>query len=185
MDAHERELAMKRALAFFALSLLALGCERPTLTSGAECTLNSECTAPLVCGLTRCRRQCVDSRDCGAGLRCLAIGEMGGACQLPTEAVCSLTSMCTPGLECRFGTCTTACALDRDCAAGATCERDPESDTTACIEPVAELCVYNSDCPAPLVCGRDQVCRLECVNQRDCPRNRDCIANLCELRDGG
>ena len=166
------------------------GCERPHLNSGSECSLNSDCASPLICGLERCRRQCVDSRDCGAGLLCLAIGDRGGACQLPAEAVCSLTSECTDGLMCRFGTCTTECAEDRDCPMGATCEHDDASGASACVEPVTELCIYNSDCPAPLVCGRDQRCRYECREDRDCPLSRYCDLDLflCELRvplDGG
>ncbi len=168
------------------VAVLALGCDRPTRQTGAECSLNSDCGAPLICGLERCRRQCVDSRDCGAGLRCLAVGDMGGACQLPDEARCTLRSECTTGLECRFGTCTTACAEDRDCPPGATCQADPESGSNACVEPVTELCIYNSDCPAPLVCGRDQRCELECALDRDCTSDRRCVDNLCEIpRDGG
>ena len=176
------------ALRYFALTLLlvTVGCERPVLQSGAECGLNSDCGAPLVCALERCRRQCVDSRDCGAGLLCLAVGDMGGACQLPEEARCALTSECTDGLECRFGTCTTACVDDRDCAPGASCLLDMDSAANACVEPVAELCIYNTDCPPPLVCGREQRCELECANDRDCSADRRCIANLCEIPpDGG
>jgi len=168
------------------LVLLAFGCERPELQTGAECSLNSDCGDPLICGLERCRRQCVDSRDCGAGLLCLAVGDMGGACQLPEEARCALTSECTDGLECRFGTCTTACVEDRDCPPGASCEMDTGSGANACVEPVTELCIYNSDCPAPLICGRGQRCELECATDRDCTNDRRCIANLCEIPlDGG
>ncbi len=173
---------LTRALLLCALALA--GCERPELNTGDTCSLNSDCASPLVCGLARCRRQCVDSRDCGAGLRCLLVGD-GLACQLPEEAACGLTSECTPGLVCRFGTCTTECAEDRDCAPGASCEQDPESRANACTEPLAELCIYNSDCPEPLVCGPLQQCVLECAEDRDCPRDRRCIANLCELLDGG
>jgi len=104
--------------------------------------------------------------------------------------MCSLTSDCTAGLVCRFGTCTTACVEDRDCAVGATCGHDVASGASACVEPVTELCVYSSDCPPPLVCGEAQRCRLECRADRDCPLNRYCDAtlSLCELReplDGG
>jgi len=178
-----------------AVLVLALGCERPELNTGSECALNSDCAAPLICGLERCRRQCIDSRDCGAGLLCLAVGDQGGACQLPEEADCTLTSECTRGLECRFGTCTTACAEDRDCPMGATCELD--GDVNACHEQVTELCIYNSDCPAPRVCGRDQLCHYECARDRDCPIDRYCdlmgssgrpATFLCEMRerlDGG
>lgn len=171
-----------------AMLVLLLGCERPRLNTGAECALNTDCASPLICGLERCRRECVDSRDCGAGLLCLAIGDQGGACQLPEEADCTLTSECTRGLECRFGTCTTACATDRDCPLSATCELD--GDVNACIEQVTELCIYTSDCPPLLVCGRDQLCHRECREDRDCPSDRFCdvTTNLCEMRerrDGG
>lgn len=175
---------MTRALAFLC-ALAALGCERPELSTGAQCSLNSDCGSPLVCALERCRRQCLDSRDCGAGLRCLFVGAAGGACQLPEEASCTLTSECTSGLVCRFATCTTECRETRDCGPGATCQRDPASSANACIEPLAELCIYHSDCPAPLVCGPGQRCVLECVEDRDCTSERRCIANLCELLDGG
>lgn len=172
-------------VALLALLGAAMGCDRPELRTGAECSLNSDCAEPLVCGLERCRRQCVDSRDCGAGLRCLNVGSLGGGCQLPDEAVCTLTSQCGPGLECRFGTCTTACVTDRDCPPGASCQFDAEAGANACVEPIAELCIYNSDCPEPLVCGRDQRCHRECVNDRDCTSERTCVENLCVLRDGG
>lgn len=167
------------------LMLLPTGCERAIIASGGNCSLNSDCTSPLICGFARCRRQCVDSRDCGAGLRCLNVGAMGGACQLPEEAVCSLTSQCSAGQVCRFGTCTTECGDDRDCPPGAMCQLDDESGANACVEPIAELCIYNSDCPAPLVCGQDQRCELECAEDRDCSSERRCINFLCELIDGG
>ena len=168
------------------LFALALGaCARPTLTTGAECNLNSDCGEPLICGLERCRRQCIDSRDCGAGLLCLSVGALGGGCQLPQEARCTLTSECEGSLQCRFGTCTTVCAEDRDCPHGASCEVEPGTAESACIEPIVELCLYNTDCPPPLVCGRGQRCELECAEDRDCTRDRRCINNLCELPDGG
>ena len=31
------------------------------------CALNSDCTAPLICAIGRCRQQCMSSRDCAAG----------------------------------------------------------------------------------------------------------------------
>lgn len=178
---------MRRTPILLALLFVAAACERPGLRSGSECSLNSDCAEPLICGLERCRRQCVDSRDCGAGLRCLFVGS-GGACQLPEEASCTLTSQCGAGLECRFGTCTTACVTDRDCPPGASCSLDVASGENACEEPIAELCIYNSDCPVPLVCGPAQRCVLECETDRDCTSERRCVENLCELRarlDGG
>lgn len=177
-------MALTRAFAG-ALALVALlGCDRPGLNTGGECTLNTDCADPLVCRLERCRRQCVDSRDCGAGLLCLHIGDLGGACQLPDERTCTLTSDCREGLICRLGTCTTECAEDRDCAPGASCMVDEAGDR-ACVEPVAELCVYDSDCPAPLVCTEEQRCELECAEDRDCAAPRVCVESVCQLPDGG
>jgi hypothetical protein len=167
-----------------ALLLAGVGCEREMLRIGEQCSLNTDCAAPLACRLGRCRRQCVDSRDCGAGLRCLLVErDVGGACQLPEEATCALTSDCTDGLVCQFGTCTTACVEDRDCPPGATCEED--SGMRACQEPLTELCIYDSDCPTPLVCNFEQQCVTECEEDRDCPRPRICRAQRCELPDGG
>jgi hypothetical protein len=170
--------------------LLAVGCDRPSFNAGAMCQLNTDCAAPFVCQLDRCRRQCVDSRDCGAGLRCLALeGETGGACQLPEETGCALSSECPTGLVCSFGTCTTQCASNRDCASGAVCSRPDagasDGGPAACMEAFTALCIYNSDCPEPQVCGADQLCRLECVVDRDCTPPRICLANRCTLYDAG
>lgn len=164
----------------------ASGCERATFVVGEGCEINSDCATPLVCVIGHCRRQCVDSRDCGAGLRCLVAPEsaVGGGCQLEHERECALTSQCTTGLVCQNGTCTTRCATDRDCVEGATCTA-PSGGELACEEPRAELCVYTSECPEPLVCGRDQLCHHECIGDRDCPFPRHCVASLCELVDGG
>jgi hypothetical protein len=176
-----------RAVAFSLLGgLVWLGaCSRPTFAVGEGCEINSDCASPLVCVIGHCRRQCVDSRDCGAGLRCLVAPDsaLGGGCQLERERDCALTSECTPGLVCQNGTCTTRCVTDRDCAAGAWC--DDMTGVLACVEPPPELCVYASDCPVPLVCGRDQLCHEECHGDRDCPFPRHCVASLCELVDGG
>jgi hypothetical protein len=154
------------------LVLVLASCERPQFNIGEGCLLNSDCQEPWVCGLDRCRRQCTDSRDCAAGLLCLAIGTEGGVCQLPEEASCALTSECTSGLVCRFGTCTTECVTDRDCPPSASCQTDPIDDGLACIEVITEACVYNSDCVTPeqpyLICGADRRCRYECVADEDC-----------------
>lgn len=179
------------SLALATLAALALAaCDRPRFQAGEGCDVNSDCVAPLGCALGACRRQCVDSRDCGAGLRCLVVDPaLGGGCQLDHEAECALTSECReqPGaddLVCQNGTCTTQCRADRDCANGATCREDDEG-VLGCYEDVVELCIYNTDCPAPMVCGPDQLCRLECLEDRDCTTPRICVANLCELPDAG
>lgn len=178
----------------FSIVLLAsaalLACERPRFRVGEGCEVNSDCSAPLVCVIGACRRQCVDSRDCGAGLRCLVIDpDLGGGCQIDEESQCTLNSDCARSgdglnLVCQTGTCTTPCREDRDCARGATCSTD-DAGVLGCFEETTELCVYNTDCPAPMVCGRDQLCHLECITTRDCPIPRTCIDYLCELPDGG
>jgi hypothetical protein len=53
-----------------------------------------------------------------------------------------------------------------------------------CHEPLDELCIYDSDCPAepyPYVCAFDGTCQLECVMDRDCTNPRVCRSNICEL----
>ncbi|MDH5494057.1 MAG: hypothetical protein OEY14_19055 [Myxococcales bacterium] len=158
------------------LALLSSGCAREELSLGGSCTLNTDCPAPLACRLDRCRRQCVDSRDCGAGLACLLLdATVGGFCQLPEESLCALSSECPEQLVCRFQTCTTPCAEDRDCVEGARCLDSPEG--LACSEPLAELCVYHSDCPDPLVCWSDQICRFECLDDRDCASGELCSSD--------
>jgi len=166
------------------LALLLVACDRPPPVLGGGCVLNSDCADPLVCRLELCRRQCVSSRDCGAGLLCLNIGEAeSGACQLPEERSCALTSDCTAGLACNFGTCTTACVEDRDCPPGAQCLTDDASGALACIEPQTDGCIYNSDCPAGFVCAPDQSCRVECREDRDCDAPRRCVGSFCVLPD--
>lgn len=168
----------------FLLALLLVACDRPPPVLGGGCVLNSDCADPLVCRLELCRRQCVSSRDCGAGLLCLNIGEAeSGACQLPEERSCALTSDCTAGLACNFGTCTTACVEDRDCPPGAQCLTDDASGALACIEPQTDGCIYNSDCPAGFVCAPDQSCRVECREDRDCDAPRRCVGSFCVLPD--
>jgi hypothetical protein len=157
--------------------LLLASCERPRFTAGESCSLNTDCADPLVCGLERCRRQCVDSRDCAAGLLCLRLDD-GNVCQLPEEQRCSLASDCPPGLACRFGTCTTECIEDRDCPPGAACQRDEDQGALACVEVLTELCVYNSDCGPPQICGPDQRCRYECRTDVDCDPLRRCSSEF-------
>lgn len=178
---------MSRRAALVLSFLALLGCERASFVIGDGCDINSDCASPLVCVIDRCRRQCIDSRDCGAGLRCLVDpdAELGGGCQLEHERECVLTSECTTGLVCQNGTCTTNCVENRDCVSGAMCEDG------ACVEALTELCAYTSDCPPPLVCGIDQLCHLECATDRDCLAPRRCspVTSLCELPerlpDGG
>lgn len=176
---------VKRTLILLLASLALAACERPEFHAGAPCNLNSDCAEPLVCGLERCRRQCIDSRDCAAGLLCLRTDATSeGVCQLPEEVECALSSECPEGLACRFGTCTTECVEDRDCPEGASCELDETTGTRGCVEALTELCIYHSDCGPPLICGPDQRCRYECREDRDCDPLRYCSPEFrCIPRD--
>jgi hypothetical protein len=181
-------VAVKRTRTIFLLAILSLlvSCERPRFVTGESCEINTDCAEPLVCAIDACRRACVTSRDCGAGLICLiSVGStFGGACQLDTERSCLYSSDCTMGLLCQNGTCTTECLTERDCLDHATCDED-DAGVRACHDENREACVYNTDCPAPLICDHDQICRLECLTDRDCTTPRHCVASLCELVDGG
>lgn len=170
------------AFRVIALFVVATGCSRPDLVVGDGCTLNTDCAEPLVCGFNYCRKQCLDSRDCGAGLVCFPLGDGSGygVCQLPDETDCALSSDCPSGLICSFGTCTTECMTDRDCVDTATCVST--DGVGACEEAILDLCLYNSDCPSPLVCWPDQACRFECLADRDCLDTELCVGNLCVPR---
>ncbi len=158
-------------------SLLVCGCaeEEPLLTLGAQCDLTSECEAPLVCRIGRCRRECATVRDCSIGALCAPDNEGLGACTLPEEETCVLDSDCPSPLVCAPSGCTNECATDADCTAGALC--DP--DTGRCIDPVESSCVLDSDCAPPLVCAPDGRCRDECRSSRDCREGTLCTGGRC------
>lgn len=182
---------MIRLIAVAGLILLS-GCsgEAPKRVTGQTCELTSECAEPLVCRLSRCRRECVTFRDCAAGAECVLDEDGRGACLIDEEVRCALDSECgdvAVGLVCRDARCTNECVEDRDCPSGAMCV------SNACAVPDRMLCLYNSDCPVLdggthevlLVCNEDQRCVVECVETRDCDFPRQCIQNLCRLPDGG
>jgi hypothetical protein len=157
------------------------------LSVGEQCSLNSECDAPLVCRIGACRIECSTSRDCAAGLDCLLDNDDLGACQLPDETRCALASDCPSPLVCNMSRCTNVCAEDRDCPPGATC-MPADMGGTACVDPDRTACLYNTDCEDDRVCAPDQRCRVECLVDTDCryrtvctPRVTDAgISNFCE-----
>ena len=104
----------------------------------AGCTLNSECSEPLVCTFARCHQECVKDRDCTRGEeRCVKSSD-GYVCQLPVETdctkdktVCKGTQVCGVDGECRD-----ACTGSADCTPGQICapsgecaSTDPKKDT--------------------------------------------------------
>jgi len=91
------------------------------------CSLNSDCTSPLVCVFSLCHNQCIQTRDCPPGERCVSIGMDSNVCELPGEASCGSGGTCPTGLvcaadnQCRNGcSATEACPVDgQSCVAGA------------------------------------------------------------------
>jgi len=168
---------MKRVLVLV-VALATSGCDcslDEPLALGDQCELTSECDAPLVCRIARCRKECATSRDCAAGLLCVRDQNGDGACQLPAEKHCALASDCPAPLICAMGECRNECVMDVDCTPGQACVVSPGSDGGA---PVAcsgtgagcgcydlsedRPCVYSTECPTGLVCASDQRCRPEC-----------------------
>ncbi|MEM9188896.1 MAG: hypothetical protein AAGF12_06955 [Myxococcota bacterium] len=173
-----------RALAGVLLIAL-LGCapELPEAIGGG-CELNSDCEAPLVCRLARCRKECSTSRDCAVGLDCVQDNQTGlGACQLPDELNCVRDSDCAASLVCTMGECTNECGCTdptvpcRDCPPGAACVPRP-GGPPACLDTATDTCVRNSDCEASdtsFVCAPDQRCRVECTGDADCRFGDVCL----------
>ena len=79
------------------------------------CRLNSDCRQPLVCIAALCHVQCVETRDCPAGQRCVVTSD-GNVCQLQSESHCVRNSDCISPLVCaRDLACRYPCKLDDDC----------------------------------------------------------------------
>ena len=156
------------AVALVAVSL-AFGCsERPSFEPGDECELNTQCAATLVCRLGRCRVECRAQRDCPVTLECVRDADGFGACQLPDEASCSLTSECPQPLVCRFTRCTNPCESDIDCPPGSRCVADDDGDL-GCRDQAGRECTLNSECrDMDLICAPDGHCREPCQSDRDC-----------------
>ena len=155
----------------------------------AGCTLNTDCTTPLVCAFQVCHQQCVSSRDCPATERCIKSNVTDtvpplDVCQLSTEAACSYTSQCPDPEVCAAdGQCRDQCAADRDCIELQVCVTgvcaDP-SETTSNGESLKNVpdagvgvtCERNSDCgDAGLVCLQG-LCQLQCVADINCVPRR-------------
>lgn len=154
--------------------VLVAGCaETPKLESGDRCQLTSECAAPLVCRLERCRRECATTRDCPIGSNCVFDERGFGGCQTLPETECERNSQCPSPLVCRFGQCTNECMTHEDCPAGAACLNEP--DGNACVDRFEMGCQITSECPEPLVCAVDERCRPACRTDRDCRDGRACV----------
>jgi len=185
---------MRCGLLLPALALL-LGCsDRPELSEGETCELNTDCTTPLVCRLDKCRLECRLTRDCPFEQACLRDRAGLGACQVEAEVGCLRDGDCTMPLVCAFGQCRNECATRRDCPGGAVCLNDPVRGN-ACVDPAGVPCERSSQCDPLLECGVDGRCREQCVEDRDCRTGSFCdvdsTPNVCLPRpdagppDGG
>ncbi len=106
----------------------------------------------------------------------------GGGSGKPAPGMgCSLTSQCAAGLICTFGFCHDQCEKDVDCSPGmcvkSTALGDAGGALNVCQLPTEAHCYYNSQCMAPLVCGRDEQCRNQCQSSVDCVTGQICTSS--------
>ncbi|MEM9073176.1 MAG: hypothetical protein AAGE52_32020 [Myxococcota bacterium] len=156
----------------------AVACVETKTARGGQCSLTSDCDAPLVCRFQACRVECTTNRDCALGLDCLYDATQFGACQLPEEATCLSDDNCGEGQICRVRdgrvqTCTTECQLcpdedDTRCAEFRGCPPGATCMDGACIDPDSTPCLYNTECDDAKACAFDQRCRDECFTDEDC-----------------
>lgn len=109
------------------------GCE-PRLLAGAGCTFSGDCGGGLVCIAARCRTECVTTRDCPIGARCLAGPTGAGRCSLPSESACTTGDDCGVGLDCVTSECRTRCTTFADCGVEQRCEIRGGGSTGTCVD---------------------------------------------------
>lgn len=161
-----------------------------------NCLVNSDCSTPLVCAFEACHAECVSSRDCSDGARCVAAARPYKVCQLEEERLCERSSDCAEGLICGIdGECRDHCSHHSQCVEGQLCAAGTCADTDE-LDDVGQLtpapgttrgsegspCVYVSDCSAALLC-RSQACLPECKADKDCPLHEVCTDTRC-MPDG-
>jgi hypothetical protein len=175
--------------------LWAGGCsdsQGPGARIAAVCTINSDCSAPLVCAFQRCHTACNTSRDCDPRQRCVASDRPFHVCQLDDESKCKTNSNCPQGQICAVDSqCRDACVTSRDCIKGQVCVAatcaDPDELTaegTLVDEPDSGggesglPCSFNSDCPSSLLC-KGGICAPECRSTVDCSPGLACDNSRC------
>jgi hypothetical protein len=105
----------------------ASGCDssKTQLAGLAEgCSLNSDCTSPLVCVFSLCHNQCIETRDCPPGERCVSVGVDSNICELPGEASCTNGATCPSGL---------VCAADNQCRNGCSAAQACPVEGQSCV----------------------------------------------------
>ena len=126
--------AARVRVALMALCCASFACgsgSKPSAVTGGHCVMNSDCNEPLLCTASRCHAQCVKTRDCPTGQRCVQTAS-GSECLLPVEDKCTYNSNCDPPLICAVDAkCRNQCQTDRDCRSGQTCT----PTTKVCADP--------------------------------------------------
>jgi len=97
----------------------------------------------------------------------------------PLGAGCSLASDCQDPLVCAYQRCHSQCASTKDCPVGQRCVGSNFPKLGICLLPDEDTCKKNSDCAAPLVCGRRDFCEEQCATDRDCLADQTCAQGSC------
>jgi len=103
------------------------------------CTLNSDCSNPLVCTFTRCHDECKTDRDCPGEQRCVK-GDAGLVCQLKVETDCTKNPRTCQGKQvCGIdGECRDSCTVDAECTKGQVCATSGECASTIVTKDVVD-----------------------------------------------
>jgi hypothetical protein len=118
---HRAAFLLVAVCAVLALGAPACG-SSPTATGLQACSLNSDCTSPLICAIGRCRVQCQADSDCSGGMCVSSVvnGTKQFVCQALAEAnkPCSLPKDCTAPMACASDyRCRDLCTSNADCNA--------------------------------------------------------------------
>ena len=108
-----------------------------TRSTNLNCSFDLDCVDPLVCAFGNCHAQCVTSRDCSAGQRCVQVRSddagalLGNVCLQPIESRCTINSDCPAPLICGIdGQCREECLTTRDCSGMQVCATHTCADPT-------------------------------------------------------
>lgn len=154
------------------------------------CSINSDCSALLVCVFERCHQECETVRDCADGARCVQSDQRRNVCQLPDEQACGAGEACPGSQVCGVDAeCRDACSSDRDClveqvCSSGTCADESEVDAEGRLPAEPERratapCVFDSDCPGSSLCLAGS-CRAQCFTAADCRAGWSCAEGVCE-----